>query len=98
MTSFELHSAFYNQPIRLSEEEKTDPLETLREFFQECPLSTVRRTLSHMVETSLSLPHSVYDDAGERRYMLWLYRQMERALEAGWLLCNGEENEAGKAG
>jgi len=38
-----------------------------------------------MVETSLALPHSVFDEAGERRWLLWFYRELEKKLEAGWL-------------
>lgn len=93
MNPFESHPDFFNQPLRLSEEEKEQPLETLRDFFDNCPLSTVRKILWNMVETSLSLPHSVYDDAGERRYLLWFYRQLEATLEASLLLSASEKRQ-----
>lgn len=70
MEPFQLHPTFYNQPIRLSPEEQADPLEVLHNLFDNCPLSTLRKTLWEMVEASLALPHSVYDAAGERRSLL----------------------------
>lgn len=87
MNYFQTHPAFYNEPIRLSEEEKGEPLETLRSFFENCPLSQIRQLLWHMVETSLAVPYSVFDHATERQTLLWFYRELERALEAGLLLC-----------
>jgi hypothetical protein len=87
MSHFQNHPSFYNDPIRLSVEGEEQPLEVLREFFEICPLGEVRSTLWNMVETSLAASHSVYDDAGERKTLLWFYRQLETALEAGLLLC-----------
>jgi hypothetical protein len=29
----------------------------------------------------------VYDEAEQREHLLWFYRELERSLEAGWLLC-----------
>jgi len=92
MNSFQLHPDFYNRPIQLSPGEQTKPMEILRNFFDNCPLATVRKTLWQMVETALAVPYSVYDNAGERQSLLWFYRELEMALEAGWLLSqrNGE--------
>lgn len=86
MNPFQSHPDFYNRPIRLSPEE-TEPLEVLQSFFQNCPLAEVRRILWQMVETSLVVPYSVFDEAGHRQTLLWFYRELETVLEAGWLLC-----------
>lgn len=87
MNPYPQHPDFYNQPIRLSAAQQAAPLETLREFFDACPLSDVRDTLWNVVELSLARPHSVYDEATHRQTLLWFYRQLEMVLEAGWLLC-----------
>jgi hypothetical protein len=92
MSHFQSHPDFYNHPIRLGKEQKTAPLEILRDFFDNCPLSTLRQTLWNMVETSLAVPYSVYDTAGERQYLLWFYRELETVLEAGWLLSRQNNN------
>jgi len=90
-------NTFQNQPIRLSEEEKAAPLEALRDFFDNCPLGDIRKTLWQMVETSLAVPYSVYDKASERQYLLWFYRQLETALEASWLACRQGEKSTNNA-
>jgi hypothetical protein len=86
MTPFELHPRFYNQPIRLSKEEQAEPLEILQDFFQTTPFPDIRRLLWQLVETSLCVPHSVWDDASDRQTLLWFYRELERSLEAARLL------------
>lgn len=86
MTPFETHPAFYNRPIRLSTEETATPLQVLQDFFQNCPLGETRRLLWQVVEAALALPDSAFDDASERRTLLWLYRELERVLEAALLL------------
>lgn len=86
MNSFQLHPDFYNRPIQLSRGEQAKPMEMLHNFFDNCPLATVRKTLCQMVETSLAVPYSVYDNAGERQTLLWFCRELEIVLEAGWLL------------
>jgi hypothetical protein len=55
-------------------------------------LAEIRRLLWQMVETSLAVPYSVFDEASHRQTLLWFYRELETALEAGWLLC--ERNPA----
>lgn len=87
MTPFILHPGFYNQPIRLTQNEKAAPHEVLQDFFQNCSLSEMRRLLWLSVEAALVRPHSTFDDAAERQSLLWFYRSVEEVLEATWLLC-----------
>jgi len=96
MNYFQTHPGFYDEPIRLSEEEKGEPLEILRSFFQNCPLSQIRRLLWQMVETSLAVPYSVFDKASERQTLLWFYREVETVLEAGLLICQQHDNKKKK--
>jgi hypothetical protein len=86
MNHFQDYPAFYNQPIRLSAEEKAKPLEVLREFFEICHLSEPRQLLWNMVETALKADYTLYDQAEERSRLLWFYRELEMVLEAGLLL------------
>jgi hypothetical protein len=92
MNTFKLHPAFYNQPIRLSEEEQANPLEVLQDFFFCNQLQDIRPLLWNMVVTSLCMPHSVFDEAGQRQSLLGLYRDLERVLEAARLLCEQKPN------
>ena len=79
--------ALFNQPIRLSAEEQARPLEVLREFFQNCHLGEVRQTLWQAVENALCANYTIYDTSDQRSHLLWFYRELERTLEAGLLLC-----------
>lgn len=89
MTPFQNHPAFYNQPIRLAPEEQQDPRTVLQEFLSECPLAECRQLLWQMVEIALQADHTLYDGAEERHRLLWFYQQVEKVLEAGWLLSTG---------
>jgi hypothetical protein len=94
MNQFQNHPEFYDQPIRLSEEQKALPLEVVRLFFQNCHLHEIRKTLWKMLETSLTVRYSVYDDASERSHLFWFYRELETMIEASLLLCaNGPVGE-----
>lgn len=88
MTPFQSHPAFYNRAIRLSAEEQQDPRGVLQEFLSECPLAECRQLLWQMTETALQADHTLYDEAAERHRLLWFYQQVEKALEAGWLLAH----------
>jgi len=87
MTPFELHPDFYNQPIRLDDAEKAEPLEVLQDFFNHCAFTDIRRLLWLMTEASLARPNSAFDNASERQTLLWFYRSLETVLEAARLLC-----------
>lgn len=91
MNQFELHRDFYNRPIRLTEEEKANPLKVLRTFFVETNLSEIRTELWQIVATCISVPDSVFDCPIKRQNLLILYREIERALEAGLIACEQEK-------
>jgi hypothetical protein len=41
-----------------------------------------------MLETSLTVRYSIYDDARERSHLFWFYRELETMIEASYLLCS----------
>jgi len=86
MTPLETQPAFHNQLIRLTEEEKANPLEVLHEFFETRSLQEARETLWEMVETALIADHTRYDKAEHRHHLLWFYRALETLVEAGYCL------------
>jgi hypothetical protein len=92
MTPFELHPAFYSRPIHLSKEEQANPLELLQDFFFCNLLPDIRSLLWQMVVNSLCVPDSAFDQAGHRQSLLALYRDLERVLEAAWLLSHRKED------
>lgn len=88
MNQFQNHPDFYDKPIRLSEEQNAQPLGVLRQFFQNCHLHEIRKTLWKMLETSLTVRYSIFDDAAERSHLFWFYRELETMIEASFLLCD----------
>jgi hypothetical protein len=87
MSQFDNHPEFYDQPIRLSEEQKMEPFSVLQVFFQNCHLHEVRKMLWKMLECSLTIRYSVYDEAADRSQLLWFYREIETMAEAAFVLC-----------
>ena len=103
MNPFTLHPAFYSRPIHLCEEEQANPLELLQDFFFCNPLPDVRRLLWQTVISSLCVPNSIFDQACHRQSLLALHRDLERVLEAAWLLSEqrekgGKEKQRGEKG
>lgn len=96
MIPFSLHPDFYDRPIRLSAEEQTDLIPLLQGFFFCFPLSELRTTLWQMLQASLSAPDTVFDDALERQNLLGLYEELERALEAAFLLSQQADHPSSK--
>jgi hypothetical protein len=87
MEPFELHPDFYDRPIRLTEEEMADPLAVLRFFFSGTPLSETRQMLWDMVTASLRIRDCLaFETPEQRENLLLLYHDIERALEAAWLI------------
>jgi hypothetical protein len=87
MNQFQNHPEFYDKPIRLTDEQHALPLAVLRNFFQDCHLHEIRRTLWRMLETSLTVRYSIFDDATERSHLFWFYRELETMIEASFLVC-----------
>lgn len=94
MNHFEQHSSFYNSIIRLSEEEKANPLEVFQRFFRICDLPNARKTLLDMYENALTVDCTIFDQGQERHHLLWFYRSLESMLEAGQLLCQQPQKTA----
>jgi hypothetical protein len=95
MDPFVLHPDFYNRPIRLTEEEMANAPEVLRRFFAGTSLSETRGLLWKMVEACVGHPNEMaFETPDLRQNVLLLYYDLERALEAAWLLCGRKENKS----
>lgn len=86
MHNFNLYSEFYNQPILLTEEEKIDPLPVIRSFFEDVKLIEVRTHLYNLLEVALTTPNTIYDEASERGSVVCFVNQLERMVEAAFVL------------
>ena len=87
MSAFEYHPEFYSRPIRLSPEEMNDPWTALRDVFIGTSLCEMRKVLWKMVEACVGTADpGAFETAEQRQNVLLAYHDMERALEAAWLL------------
>lgn len=86
MIPFSLHPHFYDRPIRLSAEEQADPRAVLRDFFTLNRLHELRAMLWQWMQAGLSAPDTAFDSALERQNLLGMYEDLERVLEAAFLL------------
>ncbi|MEI6265457.1 MAG: hypothetical protein WCP74_10135 [Sphingobacteriia bacterium] len=82
MYPFDLHPEFYNNPILLTEEEKLNPTDVIKEFFSEVNLIEVRWHISNLIEVALTRPNTIYDDSMERDEILAFSKQLEKLVEA----------------
>jgi len=86
MSHFQQHPAFFNKPIKLTEEEKKDPMSVIIDFFTDYNLSEVReinQSIDHICLTSDAPP---FDDPEERDNLLSFRENEEKLMEAALLL------------
>ncbi|OQP57605.1 hypothetical protein [Niastella populi] len=86
-----LHPEWYNTPLRLNEQEKSDPLSVLYEFFQSYHLNDIRQILWGWTVTVVSSsPNCVSNDPRERNNHLFFYEKIEQLIEACWMIHSQE--------
>lgn len=86
MRSLNKHPDWYNQPLRLSEEERINPRLVIENFFESYHLQEVREMLwSWMVEI-VSSSRSIAQDAKQRNDHIYFYEKIETLVEAAFLM------------
>jgi hypothetical protein len=84
--TYNTHPQWYNQPLRLTKEQKQDPLPVLDEFFQNYHLNEVRQTLWEWLSEVLSSPRSISNDYHDRNNHIFFYEKIESAIEAVFII------------
>lgn len=72
--------------MRLSEQEKEDPMLVLRDFHSSYHLNEVRETLWDWFTIAITTDNSTFDDGQSRSNLLFFYEKLEKVLEALYLL------------
>jgi len=92
----------FNQPLRLTEDEKADPNLVFSEFFVDYSLSECRDWLLKIVTTCLTDSGIEFDEADKRSDLLHFAERLEAILEATALSAqsveNSKETKAGSNG
>ncbi|OQP58841.1 hypothetical protein A3860_39215 [Niastella vici] len=80
------HPHWHNQPLRLSKEQKRDPLPVLDDFFECYHLNDVRQMLWQWLTTVISSHQSISNDALDRDNHLYFYEKIEGIIEAAYVM------------
>lgn len=81
--------------LRLSPEEKQDPILALHDFFDLITLDQTREEMWTWLVAAIGKDEGPYDEGRKRSDLLLFYRQLERILEAAWLI--SQQNNSSKA-
>lgn len=93
MSQFLEQPKLFDQVMRLEERERREPLGVIERFFSDYRLHECRHILWTMVEACLTSGHSDFSEPEERADLLLRYNDLERLLEASYLLLQRREEE-----
>jgi len=75
-----------DQLLRLSEDERRQPLHVLNEFFDCYHLNDLREVLWDWLLAALGTDNGTYDRGKDRSNLIFLYQQIELLFEASYLI------------
>jgi hypothetical protein len=82
----------FNQPLRLTDEERANPHQVFAELFFDYSLSECRDWLWRIVNACLTSPDSEFDDADKRSDLLHFAERLEAILEATTIPIHQKKN------
>lgn len=80
------HPQWYNQPLRLNKEQRTNPLLVLDDFFQCYHLNETRQIFWDWLTEVVCSPRSISTDPHERSNHMYFYEKMEELIEASYII------------
>jgi hypothetical protein len=86
MKTYNKHPQWYNQPLRLTDEQLDNPLLVLDDFFQCFHLNETREILWQWLTAIISSPGSISSEPLERSNHLYFYEKIEEVIEAAFIL------------
>jgi hypothetical protein len=84
--TYNKHPQWYNQPLRLNEEQKRNPLEVFEEFFQCYHLNETRQIFWDWLTEVVSSLRSISSDSNDRSNHMYFYEKMEELIEAAFII------------
>ena len=84
--SYNNHPQWYNQPIRLSEEQLNNSLLVFDDFFQGYHLNETREILWQWLTAVISSPGSISSEPLERSNHFYFYEKIEELIEAAFVM------------
>ncbi len=86
MRSCNNHPVWHNQPLRLTDEERKNPILVIQEFFECFHLNDIRELLWNWLIEVVSSPNSISSEPLERSNHFYFYEKAEALIEACFLL------------
>jgi len=87
------HPQWYNEPLRLSKEQKDDPVLVFEGFFEFYHLNEVRETLWEWLVEVISSRNSISQEGNDRANNIFFYEKLEQIVEACFII--HKENQVG---
>ncbi|AEV97464.1 hypothetical protein A4D02_35905 [Niastella koreensis] len=84
--TYNKHPQWYNQPLRLTKDQKRDPLPVLDDFFECYHLNEVRETLWQWLTGVLSCQRSVAIEPLDSNNYIYFYEKIEGIIEAAYVM------------
>ena len=91
MSHFLYRPEIYNLPIRLSVEERENPLNVFSEYFCDYELSDARHHLWLLLEIALTAPDEVFSEPTDRADLLAFYKRTEELIEAVFIIASQQK-------
>lgn len=86
MKTYNSHPYYYNQPLRLTQEQTNYPKLILDDFFECYHLNEVREIMWQWLTEVVSSPRSHSNDPHERNNYMFFYEKIEALVEAAWIM------------
>ena len=86
MSIFERYQEFYSRPIRLSNEQRKEPLKVIDDFFVDFRLYESREYLAAWLECALTTSNLQFAGARQRNATYTFAERLEELIEAAYLL------------
>jgi hypothetical protein len=86
MHYFDRQSTFYNQPVKLTQEEKENPTKVIADFFSDFDLAEVRTNLAAWLECALITNNPQFADPAQRACIYVFSEKLEELVEAAYIL------------
>jgi len=86
MRTLNKHPQWHNQPLRLNDEERKDPVLIIDDFFDCYHLQEARQLLWDWMVEIVSSHRSIASDPQERNNHIFFYEKMEALVEAALII------------
>jgi hypothetical protein len=91
--SYNKHPQWKNEPLRLTEEQKNDPILVLTDFFQSYHLKDTREILWDWLTEVISSTRRLSSNPHDRGNQLYFYERIEELIEAASLITKSAQPE-----